>query len=133
VIATRKIMKKPSISKTALKSRFRKKNSPAIAATLIVLSKNPAWMKYARFLSQSTRKHSSVNLREIDKQTSMGDTVMVPGRVLSIGDMTKKVKICSFGISGQALEKLKKTKSAWCSILDEIKSNPRAEGLKVIK
>lgn len=121
------------MSKRTLKSRIRKKTSPATAVTISLAAKNPAWMKYAKIFSMSTKRHSSVNLRDIDKQTSMGDTVLVPGRVLSVGDMTKKVKICSFGISQQALEKLKKTKSVWCSIIDEIKSNPRAEGMKVMR
>ena len=126
-------MKKLSISKTVLKSRIRKKTSPATAVTISLATKSPAWIKYAKMFSMSTKKHSAVNLTEIDKQTSMGDTVLVPGRVLSVGDITKKVKICSFGISRQALEKLKKTKSTWCSIIDEIKSNSRAEGIKVLR
>ena len=70
---------------------------------------------------------------EIDKQTSMGDTVLVPGKVLSLGEITKKIRVCSFGISQEALEKLKKTRSEWVNILDEIKRNPKAEALKIIK
>ena len=122
-----------AVSRTKLKLRVHKKTNPKLAAAIFLALKTPAWNKYAKLFSQSTRKHSSVNLEEIDRQTSMGDTVLVPGRVLSVGDMTKKVKICSFGISQQALEKLKKTKSVWCSIIDEINSNPRAEGMKVLR
>ena len=58
---------------------------------------------------------------------------MIVGKVLSIGEITKKIKICSFGISNEALEKLKKTKSEWISIADEIKKNPKAEGIKIIR
>lgn len=70
---------------------------------------------------------------DIDKQTSMGDIVLVPGRVLAMGEITKKIRICSFGISKEALERLNKTRSQWVSILDEIKKNPKAEGIKIIK
>ncbi|MBS3066093.1 50S ribosomal protein L18e [Candidatus Pacearchaeota archaeon] len=121
------------ISKTSLKERIHNKTNPRLAAAIFLASKSSAWMKLAKLLSQSTKKHSSVNLEEIDKQTSMGDTVLVPGKVLSLGGITKKLKICSFGISKEALEKLKKTKSEWVNILEEIKKNPRAEGLKIIK
>ena len=121
------------ISKTRLKRRVHKKTNPKVAAAIYLAYKNPSWMKYAKLLSQSTRKHSSVNLMDIDKQTSLGDAVLVPGKVLSLGEITKKIKVCSFGISQEALEKLKKTKSEWVNILDEIKKNPKAEGLKVIK
>ena|SRR3972149_7178277 len=121
------------MSKTALKVRIHKKTNPRLAAAIFLATKNPAWMKFAKLLSQSTKKHSSVNLKEIDKQTSLGDTVLVPGRVLSVGEITKKIRICSFGISKEALERLTKTRSEWISILDEIKKNPKAEGFKVIK
>lgn len=126
-------VKRTQLSKTKLKGRIHKKTNPKLAAAIYLATKSPAWLKLAKMLSQSTRKHSSVNLEEIDKQTSMGDTVLVPGRVLSVGEITKKIKICSFGISKEALERLTKTRSEWVHILDEIKKNPRAEGLKIIK
>ncbi|MEM4259357.1 MAG: 50S ribosomal protein L18e [Candidatus Pacearchaeota archaeon] len=126
-------MKKNELSKTRLKQRIHKKTNPKLAAAISLAIKSPAWLKLAKLISQSTRKHSSVNLIEIDKQASIGDTILVPGRVLSQGEITKKIKICSFGISKEALEKLAKTRSEWVHILDEIKKNPKAEGLKIIK
>jgi large subunit ribosomal protein L18e len=122
-----------AMSKTTLKERMHKKTNPRLAAAIYLALKTPAWLKLAKLLSQSTKKQSSVNLGEIDKQTSMGDSVLVPGRVLGVGEITKKIRICSFGISKEALERLSKTKSEWVYILDEIKKNPRAEGLKIIK
>jgi len=122
-----------AMSKTTLKERMHKKTNPRLAAAIYLALKTPAWLKLAKLLSQSTKKQSSVNLGEIDKQTSMGDSVLVPGRVLGVGEITKKIRICSFGISKEALERLSKTKSEWVYILDEIKKNPRADGLKIIK
>ena len=121
------------ISKTSLKARVHKKTNPRVASAIFLATKNPKWLKLAKLLSQSTRKHSSINLEQIDKQTSLGDTVLVPGKVLAVGEITKKVKSCSFGISKEALERLTKTRSEWINILDEIKKNPNAEGLKIIK
>lgn len=120
------------LSRTKLKIRSRKKTSPELAATISLALKTSAWVKYVKLLSQPTKKHSSINLKKIDKQTSMGDTVLIPGRVLSSGEITKKIRICSFGISKEALENLSKTKSEWATILDEIKKNPKAEGIKII-
>lgn len=122
-----------AVSRTKLKLRVHKKTNPKLAAAIFLALKTPAWSKYAKLFSQSTRKHSSINLEEIDRQTSMGDTILVPGKVLSVGEITKKIKICSFGISKEALERLSKTRSEWSSILDEIKKNPKAEGIKIIK
>ena len=121
------------MSKTTLKVRMHRKTNPMLATAIKLAVKSPSWIKLAKLLSQSTRKHSSVNLAEIDKQTSLGDSVLVPGKVLSIGEITKKIRICSLGISQEALEKLKKTRSEWISILEEIKIKSKAEGLKIIK
>jgi len=122
-----------TLSKTKLKERARRKTSPLFVETIKALLKNPAWTKLAKSLSIATRKHLSINLEEIDEQVKEGDTVLVPGKVLSQGELTKKIRLCSFGISKGAKEKLKKTKSQYVTILEEIKSNPKAEGLKVIK
>lgn len=121
------------ISKTKLKIRAHRKTNPRMMTLSYLAMKSPNWNKFAKLLSESTKKHSSVNLGDIDKQTSLGDSVLVPGKVLSLGEITKKVKICSFGISKEAHEKLSKTRSEWINILDEIKKNPKAEGLKIIK
>lgn len=126
-------MKKALISRTRLKRRIRAKTNPETASAIALALKNPAWNKFAKLLSQSTREQSSVNLGEIDAKTSMGDTILVPGRVLAVGEVTKKLRICSFGISKEARENLKKTRSEWIHIADEIKRNPKAEGLKVIR
>ena len=122
-----------TMSKTMLKKRVHQKTNSKLAAALYLAYKNPSWLKFVKLLSQSTKKYSSINLAEIDKQTSMGDIVLVPGKVLSLGEITKKIRVCSFGISSEALEKLKKTRSEWVHIMDEIKKNPKAEALKIIK
>jgi len=126
-------MVKSIISKTKLKERAGKKTNPELAATILAIAKNPAWVKYGKIISSPTRKHPSVNLSNIDKKASAADTILVPGKVLSQGNLTKKVRICSFSISKSAKNKLKETKSEWVPIIKEIKENPRAEGIKIIQ
>ncbi len=121
------------LSKRRLKVRVRKKTNPRTATAISFALKNPGWQKFAKVLSIPTRQQPSINLRDIDDNVSMGETVIIPGKVLSLGDITKKIKICSFGISQEALDKLKKTKSEWVHILDEMKKNPKAEGVKLIR
>jgi large subunit ribosomal protein L18e len=127
-------MAKPSkqISRTFFKERAVRKLSPGMQETMALVRKTVGWAKYSRMLSMPAKLHVSVNLSEIDKITSVGDTVLVPGRVLSNGEITRRIRICSFGISASAREKLKKTKSEWVTIAQEIKANPKAEGLKIV-
>ena len=120
-------------SRTLVKFRSNKKTNPSTMETIALALKNKNWFKIAQIISASTKKYSSVNLDKIDKLTQNGDTVVIPGKVLSAGELTKKVRICALGFSELTIEKMKKTKSEAVSIAQEIKSNPKAEGVKVIR
>ena len=121
------------ISERKLKERTRKKTNPLVVETINAAAKNKSWYGVRRILSASTRKLPSVNLFEIDKETTEGDTVDVPGKVLSKGEIGKRVRVCALSFSESAREKLKESKSEVVSILEEIKKNPKAEGIKIIK
>ena len=120
-------------SKTLIKKQLGRKTNPELVDTIRNSIKNEKWIAVARILSGSSGNQSSVNLDEIEKNTKAGETVVVPGRVLSNGELSKKVRICALGISNKAIEKLKETKSEFVTILDEIKKNPKAEGIKLIR
>lgn len=121
------------ISKTKLKIRAKNKTNPELAETIYLARKNANWMPIANLLARSTRKHSAVNLRKIDEKAEIGDTFVIPGKVLSEGELSKKIKICAFNISKEAKEKLKHTKSEFIFLIEEIKKNPKAEGIKLIQ
>ena len=121
------------ISKRKIKVRAKKKTNPVLLETIKQAYRNKGWLKVAQKLSSSTRKYDSVNLERIDKESKAGDTIIILGKVLSIGKITKKLRICSLSSSTSAFEKMKEAKSEAVSILDEIKSNPKAQGIKVIE
>jgi large subunit ribosomal protein L18e len=121
------------ISQTKIKSNLKRKSNPSIIALVANAKKHSAWLSIARLLSGPVRNYSSLNLSDIDENSKEGDTVLVPGKVLGTGDLTKKVVIVALSISSSAREKLKKTKSEFVKIIDEIKKNPKAEGVKVLR
>ncbi|MAG27344.1 50S ribosomal protein L18e [Candidatus Pacearchaeota archaeon] len=121
------------ISKTKLKSRLTRKTNPSLVETLNLALKNPAWNPIAKILSSSTRAFSSINLNEIESKSEAGDTIIIIGKVLSTGDLKKQVTIAALSISQAAKAKLQESKSKFITIAEEIKSNPKAEGLKILK
>lgn len=121
------------LSKTKIKSRVKRKTNPVLVETLQAAIKHPAWKPVAAILSSSTRKYASKNLFEIDKETKTGDTVVIVGKILSKGELTKKVKICALSISQKATENLKHSKSEFITILEEIKKNQKMEGVKILR
>lgn len=109
------------------------KTNPKLKETIASALKHEQWSEIAKLLASSTRKQSALNLFQIDKKTSEGDTVIISGKVLSKGNLTKKIKICALSISENAKEKLKDTKSEFVYLINEIQKNPKAEGVKILR
>ena len=120
-------------SRTKIKTHLRKKTAIELKQTIAEALKNPSWQKFAQILAASTKKQSALNLFQIDKQTTPGDTVIIVGKVLSKGELTKQVSIAALSISQEALKKLPHSKSKFKTILEEIKSNKKCEGIKLLK
>jgi len=120
-----------SITKTKVQAR--KKTSDELKQTIAAALKNPSWKDIAKILASSTRKQSKLNLFQINKQATPGDTILIPGKVLSKGELTKQIDIVALSVSKSAKEKLKDSKSKFRTIAEEIKSNKKMEGVKILK
>lgn len=120
-------------SKTKIEKQALKKRNPEMVETIRAAKKKEKWLKVAGILSGPRRKMPNLNLTEIDKDSKEGDTVVVPGKVLSQGEINKKIKVVALGFSEKAREKLMKSKSDPTTILEEIKKNPDAKGVKMLR
>ena len=125
-------MVKFRVSKTHIKRKTARKTNLILVETIQEARKNPPWFKLSHVLSGPTKLQYSVNLSQLDKDSKAGDTIVIPGKVLSQGEITKKLRLCALSFSSKALEKMKKNKSEAVSILEEIKKNPKAEGVKIV-
>ncbi len=74
-------------------------------------------------LEKRRRKRREINLYKINKYANDNDTIIVPGKVLGLGNVDKKIKIFAFAYSDKALEKLKKAKVKILKIEDLSKAN----------
>lgn len=119
-------------SKTSIGRRIPRKTDEYIAETALAAKNQKAWMKIAQLVSGSRKKYSAVNLDRINAESENGDILIIPGKVLGNGDLNKKIKICALYFSDSATEKIKKSKSEMVQIIDEIKNNPSAKGVKII-
>ena len=121
-----------AVSNTVIGRRIRQKTDNSVVGTILAAKKQPKWKKVAQRISGSRRKYMEMNLDEIDSKTRDGDTVVVAGKVLGGGALSKKVKICAMTFSTSALAKIKQSKSEAVTIAHEIKSNPKAGGVKIL-
>ncbi len=77
-------------------------------------SKSPKKLSYLIHLaSKPKRTRPSINLDKLDKLTKDNDSIIVPGKVLGGGSITKKISICAIDFTDSALEKVKASK---CSV-----------------
>ncbi len=72
-------------------------------------SKKEIYKKVAEMLSSSRRMTISVNLSKLQKLDNVkeGSIVIVPGKVLGVGDLNKKITVYAYSFSKSAKEKLK--------------------------
>ena len=119
-------------SKTTIKKQTKRKSYTALVETINLARKTPAWNKVAAFLSGPRSRYVAINLNTLDEKSSEGDTIVVLGKVLGVGDFSKRVRVCAVSFSASAKEKLHKAKSECLTIAEEIKKNPKSQGVKII-
>jgi ribosomal protein L18E len=65
------------------------------------------WKSIAKELEKPTRRRRSVNLSKIDRYSKDNETIIVPGKVLGSGALSKNITIAAFQFSESAKKKLK--------------------------
>jgi large subunit ribosomal protein L18e len=120
-------------SLTKIKKQVRKKTNQELVETILSAARNEKWMDVARIISGTRRNRISVNLDKIDEEAEDGETVLIPGKILSQGDINKKIKIIALAFSEAAREKLSKAKKEFSTIEEEIKKNPDAKGIRIMR
>jgi len=120
-------------SKTKINKQLKRKRNPELVETIIDARKHDKWFRVAEILSSPRKNKIEINLEVINKGMKENDIVVVPGKVLSMGEINKKIKIVALNFSESAKEKIKKSGASFSTIFDEIKSNPEAKGIKILK
>ena len=116
------------ISKTKIEKRMKHKTDVSLFETIIRLKKtNPL---VAKELARPKRRWSTINLKDIDM--IKGD-VLVVGKILSAGDLSKAKKIVAWSASGKAIEKIKNAKGNFVLLTDEMKKNPELNGYDILR
>lgn len=94
--------------------------------------KAPIWKDISEKLSRSTRQRIQVNLSNIERNVADGETIVVPGAVLSSGNLTKKVNIAAWKFSKAAEEKIKGSNGRFMLIEELMKENPKGSNVRII-
>ncbi|MCW8966062.1 MAG: 50S ribosomal protein L18e [Candidatus Pacearchaeota archaeon] len=117
-------------SKVLIEKQLKTKNDKELVETIIIAKKNPNWFKVSEILSSPRKNYKEINLNELNK--SEDEIIVVCGKVLSQGEISKKIKVVAYKFSEKAKEKLIKAGCQVETIINEIKKNPEAKGVKIL-
>ncbi len=92
----------------------------------------PIWKAVSKRLLKSRRSRPAVNLSRISRYADKDDVVVVPGKVLSSGELKHPVTIAALAFSERAIEKITAAKGKAITLLEAAEAHPNGTGLKVI-
>ena len=90
------------------------------------------WGRIKEDLQKPTRQRRIVNVYKIEKFARDGETVVVPGKVLSVGDLTKKVEVAALTFSEEARRKIEEAKGRALSIQELLQENPQGKNVRIL-
>jgi len=94
--------------------------------------KAPIWKAIAEKLAVSKRRRIAVNISRINRYTEKNETVVVPGKVLGVGELNHPVTVAAFAFSETAKQKIKKARGKCLTIPELVKKNPKGSNVKII-
>ena len=89
---------------------------------------HPLAKKLNRLVSLPKRKRVKVNVHKINKYSKDGESLIVPGKVLSIGKMDHKVNIAAVNYSEKAMKSLTESGSKVLPLREMLKR----KGIRII-
>ena len=90
------------------------------------------WKRLATDLERPTRQRRVVNLSKINRFTKEGEVIVVPGKVLSSGELNHSLTIAAWQFSQKALEKINKKKAKAISIQELMNTNIKGKRVRII-
>lgn len=99
---------------------------------LAITKERPLWKRIASDLEKPTRRRRTINLWNVEQHAKDGEIVVVPGKVLGDGTLTKKVTVAAYAYSTEAKKKLAAAGGTALSIEELIKKQPDGKGIRIL-
>jgi large subunit ribosomal protein L18e len=94
--------------------------------------KSALWKRVASDLERATRQRRIVNIYKLDKYAKEGETIIVPGKVLGVGELTHKLNVAAFTFSQQAVAKINEAGGQTLAISELLKQNPKGKNVRIL-
>ena len=92
----------------------------------------PIWKSIARKLEGSSRNWPVVNISKIEYNASKNGKVVIPGKIMGSGTLSKKVTVSAYSFTKSAVEKIENAGGKCMVYNDFIKKHPNGKDVVVI-
>ena len=90
------------------------------------------WQELASRLDSPSRNHAEVNVSKIERYAEKGESVVVPGKVLGGGVLSKSFEVIAFDFSSSARDKISDA-GGETATLDDFVYDGNASSVRVIR
>jgi len=90
------------------------------------------WKRVVKDLMKPSRQRRTVNVYKIDKFARDGEMVLVPGKVLSLGEISKPVQVAAVNFSQEAKRKNTEAKGKALTIKELLQQNPEGKKVRIL-
>ncbi|MFH1393689.1 MAG: 50S ribosomal protein L18e [Candidatus Micrarchaeota archaeon] len=113
----------------------RVKDNQLLVSLMDLLSrdKKPIWKKVRKELDRPRRNRVEVNLSKLQAYGADNGTVLVPGKVLGAGEISKKLTVAAFSFSDSAKKLITAAGGRIISIEALHKANPEGRDVRILK
>ena len=92
----------------------------------------PIWRTIARKLEKPSRIWAEVNVASLEKHAQAKESVIIAGKLLGTGILTKSVKVAAFSASEAAVQKVERAGGSFVYIGELAKQNPKGSGIRIM-
>jgi large subunit ribosomal protein L18e len=114
-----------------------RKENAELAHVLIALRKTakaheaPVWYAVAEKLARPRRQARPVNVGHLERLASPKETLVIPGKLLAHGSLSKPLTVAAFHYSEDARTKIHAAGGTALSISELLKSKPDGTGVRL--
>lgn len=115
-----------------------RKQNPELARVIIELRKAarahkaPIWAAAADRLSRSRHQVFPLNVAHLERLANPKETIVIPGKLLAEGNLTKPLTIGAVSYSVEAQSKVRAAGGSPLSISELLKSHPDGKGVRLL-
>lgn len=92
----------------------------------------PLWKRVALDLEKPTRQRRVVNLWQIERCAKDGEILLVPGKVLGDGEVTRSMTIAAAAFSADAKRKLRAQGGTLLTIEELVQQRPDGKEVRIL-